>query len=151
MVSSNEDCGSGVKHGFDVSLQLLPGGAIHTGKRLIEQQKLRLAHPGAREEDFAHLAVGELDQGAPRELRNPEELQGPPCGRTVGRGRRIVHSNARMPSGLHDFRDRHFLGMARLQVWRDEPDPGLEDLQRHARLDSRSLNSATDGYTVVTV
>jgi hypothetical protein len=41
--------------------------------------------------------------------------------------------------------------MARLQVWSDESDPGLEHLQRHAGLDSGALNPATDGYTMVAV
>ncbi len=84
-------------------------------------------------------------------MTQPEKAQRPLRCRPVRGRRRLVEPNARMPSGLHDLRDGELLRVIGLQMWCDQANPRLEDLQRHTRLDPGPLHAAADRHAMVAV
>ena len=73
------------------------------------------------------------------------------CSRAIGRGWRLVESEARVAPGLHDLLHRELLRVVGLQVRGDEPHALAERFERHARGRARAHDRAADGDPVIPV
>src|SRR2546426_3797750 len=110
--------------------QLVEQGAVDAGRRLVEQDQLRLGHQHADELHQLLLPVGQVAGvlvGQPLELDEAEQLQGPLPRRGVARGR--DHHQVLQRGQLREHPD-HLEGA---------PDAEVEDLVRPHPVDAVAL------------
>ncbi len=101
--------GAAPDHRVDMCEEVAASRSIYSCEWLIQQQQLGSTHPRTGEQHSPQLPIRQLDQGSQREVRETEKRQRTSCGGPIRGGRRVVEPDARVPTGLDDFRDRKLL------------------------------------------
>ena len=84
-------------HGLDLPPERSACRTVYSRKGLIQQEQIRMPHPGAGEQYTTELSIRHLPQCSLGEIGQPEKGERPAGGRPIRRGRRVVQADARMP------------------------------------------------------